>query len=131
VKGQRPKLTLAERRKRQARNERRGRNRPPIRASTGERVRTFRYGQFVVRVSDTRVEIARDPHGMPMFAAKGVPPRHTRMYAPLPERERQKIRAAARKADDKAREERLKEQGIEIAKADVYQPAAMPSGAFA
>lgn len=126
MKGQRPKLTLAERRKRAARNERRGRTpaRRPI--AYEERGGVFRYGGVVVRVFRGRIA-APIIHGRPVLARKGAPPRAAMGFAPLPRRLREQI--AATRAD-RQRRKRLSDMGIKVPAGDVYQPAnAASSGA--
>lgn len=121
------KLTLHERKRRRARNERRGRkpSRRPI--ANDEQAQYYRYGGWAVRVFRDSLSAVR-LGGKPVPARPGKFPRQAATLAPLPERHRRRIRAEAahrdRLEEDQRRRERANDLGIELPNTDVWQPAA-------
>jgi hypothetical protein len=105
----RPKLTLAERRKRAAHNERTGHKpgRAPVTVDT-DHARYFRYRNLVVRVRGEQIAVVRMPNRLRLpFPAVG----HARSYAPLPRKYRDQIRAAAEEAE---RQAKAKDLGLQL-----------------
>ncbi len=109
----RRKLSLRERRRRALRNERRGRAAGPRPREDGERARLFRFGGVALRLYRGRLEPVRfGPIAVP--ARSGAWPRALGTLARLPRPLRREITEARVDAKEREREDRLREQGVEI-----------------
>jgi hypothetical protein len=111
------KLSAADRRKRAARNERRGRHPVGGVVAAHDGARFFRYGAYMVRVFRGRVEVMRIWN--PVLQAY-VPSPAPKSLAKLPRSLRRQI---AEEAADADRRERMEGMGVEVPPRDVWTPA--------
>lgn len=114
----RRKLTLADRRERAERNQRRGRQPQTTVPLPAERARYYRYGGVIVRACRGRLDALRV--FSPKLGRHVVAAAHPSLE-PLPKRERSRVRSQAEDADRRAR---LADMGVQLPDGGVARPDA-------